>query len=255
MPVGKPLANVRRARVAPAEDDIMETIDYLPSTATFLTPALPSPPLFLRTVAPATPHAATVYTFTLLRMPVAYAVHWLAQPDGTTERYHCRKDGCPWCADGHTAQEMYAAVVIDHTDNRFCILQMSRAAAAPVAQAATDYVQGRFADASKPVLPYGLLDPRQPMITLRAVRSGKGPRYSATATTREFTTDPSTGRHLGLARWFSTPPGADWLQDALLNTAAVLRPHVLQPQMLDLMRLIWPEEYPIEIAWEEPFDE
>lgn len=207
----------------------------------FLTPK-PVVPLFLRTVAPDEDGQAAVYRLTLLHAPKVYGVHWLAPSGGAgaAERRLCAEDGCPWCATGSVSHEMYAGLAIDHDHNRFVILQMSRAAAEPVAQAATEYALG---GSSRPVMAFGLLDSRQPLITLRARRSPKGPRYSAKVEPRDFTTDPATGRRLGLAAWFKTDPGLAWLQDALVNTAPVLRPYALKPEALDVMPLIWPSEY------------
>ena len=226
------------------------------NTPDFSTLAL-SQPLFLRTVAPQPEGAIAVYRITLLQSPVAYGVHWLAQPDGAAggaERRRCTVKGCPWCARGHQAQDMYAGLVIDHDNDRFAIAQLSKAAATAVAKAATDYVFGTSGLPLKPVRAFGLSDPRQPVVSLRAVRSEHGPRYNAKASTRDFTLDPHTGRRLGLAAWFDTNDGADWLQDALVKSAPVLYPYALRPEALDVLRFIWPDEHAAHTATEDDDD-
>lgn len=227
-------------------------------TQDFLTLSLPPQPLFLRTVAPDSDDGAVaVYRMTLLCVPEVYAVHWLTRPDGAAGgrgRRRCAGEGCPWCAQGHTPQEMYAGLVIDHDNDRLAIAQMSKAAATSVAKAMTDYVLAAQGRSSTPVRAVGLADPRQPVITLRAVRSERGPRYSAKAALREFTRDPNTGRRLGLAAWFDTDEGADWLQDALVKSAPVLYPYALRPEALDPLRFIWPDEHAAHTATEDDDD-
>lgn len=219
----------------------MENISTI-QTPDFLTPSTqPAQPLFLRAVASADADEITTYHLTFLQQPVDYSLHWLHQPDGSTERRRCTGEGCSWCASGGISQEMYAGLVIDHDAPRFAIVQMSRAASTPVAAALTDYVVGDLDEATPVISAFGLADPRQPLVTLRAMRAERGPRYRATAMARDFATHPTTGKPLSLRAWFTTRKGGDWLAEALGSTAPILRPHVLEPKTLDVMPLIWPQ--------------
>ena len=234
----------------------MNTIAY-PESLDFLTHARPgAQPLFLRTIAPNEPGAVASYQLTLLQQPIDYAVHWGRRPDGGTDRHRCLADDCPWCVDGNQPQEMYAGLVIDHAVPRFAIVQASRAASKQIATAAMTYLDDlRSAEPVAKVGVFGLSDPRQPIIELRAKRTAVGPRYKATAKARLSTTNPMNGEPLSLAIWFLTDDGKAWLDEALGNTSQAVRSHVLRPHAFDPLPLIFPEEYAAPELWDDDVDE